>query len=55
MESGTEGPCLPWCFTYYRMYYVTIGVVIGLFVYHLYLKSKKKWRGTFRTQYNMYI
>lgn len=42
MESEQKlGPCLPWCFTHYRTTYIMIGILIGLFLYHLYLKSKK--------------
>jgi hypothetical protein len=46
--SNNSGPCLEWCFTYNRTYYILIGIVISLFAYKLYQKyqSSKTTKNT---------
>ena len=37
-----EGPCLPWCFTHNRTFYIMIGIIIGVIGYDLFIKYKNK-------------
>ena len=37
-----QGPCLPWCFSYYQITFIFIGLIIGIILYHLYLKFYNK-------------
>ena len=47
-KYNQEGPCLPWCFSYYENQFVILGLVIGIIIgiiicifYAIYLRKKK--------------
>jgi uncharacterized membrane-anchored protein YhcB (DUF1043 family) len=42
MDNTCSGPCIPYCFTQYRSYYLVIGIIIGVIIMLFYNKYKDK-------------